>query len=607
LKRKSEVEKKVDKILHVSENMDKEVIIKLNSKHDFDHAHKRASKLQFGALEPENNFLDFISGFCSLIKTKKSLNEIYKCFNFYSAKLGYEFSAICIPDKNKEVLNVQTFNSEIEQGSFQFLISDEYNYLTQSYLDKSRKYATSKELFMINCAEKMEYLIMPLIYQGDSFGMVVAGSMRRDRNKDEVLNTLCGYLTLLISNYKIKDALSLFNETDNLTGLYTHGKFQETLTEVLKEAKENKQKASVVIFDINNLAGINREFGHSKGDEVISAFAKEIKTNLREKDIAARYGSDEIVVIMPETSNETAKSAAKNILSNIFKLQINKIGKIKASVGISTYPTSAVDQEKLLILAEQSMLISKNQGQQNNNSSILSSNDVNFWNKTSLESLSAIINRRNFPKFNYEDELVKQFQIENKTSKISWEIVTSLAAAIDAKDTYTRGHSQSVSKYAETLAKALELDEHTVEQIKLGAILHDIGKIGISETILRKPGPLTDHEWEVMKQHPIIGVKKILEPIKSLKDLIPTVRHHHERIDGLGYPDRLRGDEIPLGAKIVAIADAFHALISHRPYRKAAGEKKALEILKAGADKQWDKDLVETFVKITPIFFIGKN
>jgi len=110
-----------------------------------------------------------------------------------------------------------------------------------------------------------------------------------------------------------------------------------------------------------------------------------------------------------------------------------------------------------------------------------------------------------------------------------------------------------------------------------------------------------------MKQHPIIGVKKILEPIESLKELIPTVRHHHERVDGFGYPDRLKGDEIPLGAKIVAIADAFHALISHRPYRKAVSTKKALEILQAGAGKQWDKYLVEKFIMIAPVFFLDSE
>ena len=145
-----------------------------------------------------------------------------------------------------------------------------------------------------------------------------------------------------------------------------------------------------------------------------------------------------------------------------------------------------------------------------------------------------------------------------------------------------------------------KLEEKEIERVKLGAVLHDVGKIGIPENILRKPTLLNEEEWKIMKQHPVIGAEKVLEPNESLRDLIPMVKYHHEHYDGTGYPSGLRGEEIPLSARIVSIADAFHALVSDRPYRKGLSIKEACEILKIGAGIQWDKDLVREFVIIAP-------
>ena len=191
-----------------------------------------------------------------------------------------------------------------------------------------------------------------------------------------------------------------------------------------------------------------------------------------------------------------------------------------------------------------------------------------------------------------------------KNSLIFLSIITVvILAAIDAKDEYTKGHSSSVSRYSEALARALNLPEKDVERIKLGALLHDIGKIGIPENVLRKPSKLTDEEWEIMKQHPVIGAEKVLRPNESLHDLIPMVKYHHEHWDGTGYPERLKGEEIPLTARIVSVADAFHALISDRPYRKGLSLEKSLEILKCGSGIQWDKTLVRKFMVIAPSLY----
>ena len=283
-------------------------------------------------------------------------------------------------------------------------------------------------------------------------------------------------------------------------------------------------------------------------------------------------------------------------------LAVDDVGPVKVSVGISTYPDNTKDQEKLLILAEQAMYISLAKGYKEGMSAIVSSSDFNFWDDTALNSFAEVIAKRHAQLgISFEDELVHKFNNEEIISQNHlMEMVTSLAGAIDAKDPYTKGHSTSVSRYAEALARAINLPEDEVQKITVGGLLHDVGKIGIPESVLRKPGKLNTDEWEIMKQHPVIGAEKVLAPNEALSHLIPIVKYHHEHIDGSGYPEGLKGDAIPLSARIVAVADTYHALISDRPYRKGMSVEKACQILQEGAGTLWDADLVRHFIAIAP-------
>ena len=278
------------------------------------------------------------------------------------------------------------------------------------------------------------------------------------------------------------------------------------------------------------------------------------------------------------------------------------LGQLKFSCGISMFPTSTNKQDKLTILAEQALFISKSKRAQSGQSEIVSTSDYNFWDDEALKCFSQVLTKKHATiGIDIEEELINQFHNENIVSNEHLlDVVSSLASTIDAKDTYTKGHSAAVSRYAEALARAINLPASEVERIKLGALLHDIGKIGIPEHVLRKPTMLSDDEWKIMKQHPAIGADKVLMPNKSLHDLIPMVKYHHEHIDGSGYPYGLKGDEIPLSARIVAVADAYHALISDRPYRKGLSVHKACEILKMGSGVQWDRELIRQFIIIAP-------
>jgi response regulator RpfG family c-di-GMP phosphodiesterase len=174
-------------------------------------------------------------------------------------------------------------------------------------------------------------------------------------------------------------------------------------------------------------------------------------------------------------------------------------------------------------------------------------------------------------------------------------IVKSLAAAIDAKDSYTRGHSERVTKFAIVIAEELGLDEISKRNIQLTGLLHDVGKIGVSKEILTKKEKLTEDDWSQIRQHPIMGAT-ILMPIKQLKTVVPGIRHHHERYDGNGYPDKLRGKEIPLFARIIAIADTFDALTSERPYRNKMSCEMAIKEMKRCSVTQFDPEILKAFL-----------
>jgi HD-GYP domain-containing protein (c-di-GMP phosphodiesterase class II) len=178
-------------------------------------------------------------------------------------------------------------------------------------------------------------------------------------------------------------------------------------------------------------------------------------------------------------------------------------------------------------------------------------------------------------------------------------VVRTLVSAVDSRDPYTCGHSERVALYARRLAEEVGLDEDTCEKIYLTGLLHDLGKIGISDSVLKKCGPLTEEEFAEIQRHPDLGWA-ILHELEQFDYVLPGVLHHHERYDGKGYPDRLRGEETPLEGRLLAVVDSFDAMTSDRPYRAGMPVEKAIEILGDGAGTQWDAKLVDAFLHILP-------
>ena len=541
---------------------------------------------ELSALAPINNLHEFYSkvygiilqnidsGFFAVGVYKEKSNCINlrlqdKLGNFYSTK-------VFMKDVDNPI--VESFNSK------RILFEDDISFLKLSYLKNN------------------SIAILPLISVNKCIGVIIFAD-NYARQNITLYTMISNYVALVSHNMELMETSDKYVNTDSLTLLYNHRCFQELLADEILRADVAKQNISVIMLDICNITKINRDMGHAKGDEVIKLVAENIRKNVREGDIAARYGGDELAIILPNTSVEQAKYIAEYLTYALSCFYIDDVGPVKVSVGISSYPDCADDKEKLLILAEQAMYISKAKGYKDGMSAIISSADFNFWDDVALKSYAEVLGKRHAQLgVNFEEELLAKFNADHATmsSNRIFEVASSLAGAIDAKDPYTKDHSTCVSRYSEALARAVNLPEDEVERIKLGALLHDVGKIGIPETVLKKEGPLSDEEWVIMKQHPTIGAEKVLMPNASLRDIIPIVKYHHERIDGKGYPEGLSNGSIPYAAKIVAIADTYHALTSDRPYRKGMSIEKAVSILEGGAGSQWDTDLVRTFISIAP-------
>ena len=548
------------------------------------------------------DYTELITELDRALKDKITIHELFTAVhNVLCEKLSSVYTAFGVFHEKSKCINLKLFNHAGSPYSSKIFLSDDKNPIVQCFTSVEPVILNDNNFLNIPYLPKSDVLLIPLISLKRCKGVMIIGKDDADSHIG-LFSFLSNYCAMFMDNVELREMAGKYANTDNLTGLYSHRGFQEVLTSELQRAEADNTELSIIMFDINNISKINRELGHAKGDEIIKLLAEKIKQNIRSNDKAGRYGGDEIAVVLPDTNTADAKYLAEYITYTLSCCFVDDVGPVKVSVGISTYPDCTKDQEKLLILAEQAMYISQAKGYKEGMSAIISSSDFNFWDDAALNSFAEVIAKRHAQLgINFEDELVHKFNNEQIVSQNHLiEMVTSLAGAIDAKDPYTKGHSTSVSRYSEALARAINLPEEEVQRIKLGALLHDVGKIGIPENVLKKPSHLSDDEWQIMKQHPTIGAEKVLAPNEALHDLIPMVKYHHEHIDGSGYPDKLKGDEIPLSARIVAVADAFHALISDRPYRKGLGVEKACEILKMGADTQWDSDLVRHFIAIAP-------
>jgi putative nucleotidyltransferase with HDIG domain len=349
---------------------------------------------------------------------------------------------------------------------------------------------------------------------------------------------------------------------------------------------------------------VNDRYGHLEGDKVLTAVANLLNDRVRQSNVVARYGGDEFAVLMPETRTEQAEILAERLRAHIDSDPFLVAHGVTASFGIGTFPVHGPTQEEILRVADSGMYLAKHQeGNRVRVATVTLETAQADWERQLLEAYLGVTMKRMFSTgpeaFNHYLERFQQVtQGGNGEAPSLLDTVTALAFAIDAKDHYTQGHSQAVSRHAAQIARQLSLSEGEIEEVRLGGILHDIGKIGVPESVLNKPSRLTWEENELMKTHTVLGAK-ILEPLKvrAIERIRGIVRNHHEMVDGTGYPDGLKGEGIPLGARIITVADCFDTMVSERSYKRGRTVEQAVEELRRCCGTQFDPDIVEAFVR----------
>jgi diguanylate cyclase (GGDEF)-like protein/putative nucleotidyltransferase with HDIG domain len=356
--------------------------------------------------------------------------------------------------------------------------------------------------------------------------------------------------------------------TDPLTGLYNHRYFHERLATEIEIAERYADPLSVAVLDLDDFSEANNVRGHSSSDELLVFVALCVSRACRGTDSVCRIGGDEFGLVMPETSPEEAGRICSRIV-DVLRTECTSLGwQATASIGYAGYPADADDKEELLRRADGAQYWAKCHGK---NQAVRFDADV-------VQVLDA-------------DERIRRLEEQSHLAT-----VRALAAAVDARDPLTQNHSRSVARLAVALATEIGLDHEHVRLIEIAGVLHDVGKIGIADEVLKKPGLLTEEEREQVNEHAVLG-QRILEST-NLTEILPWTGAHHERWDGKGYPQGLAGEDIPIEARMLALCDTYDAMTSGRPYRPALSRIEALHDIDLNAGAQFDPVLTDTFVRM---------
>ena len=388
------------------------------------------------------------------------------------------------------------------------------------------------------------------------------------------LLTLAVHSTLAIENARFLEETERMAVTDGLTGLYNHKEFQKRLAEEVERGTRYGKEFALLMMDIDHFKIFNDTHGHPVGDAILKEIVKITKKCIRTVDIAARYGGEEFAIILPETNAEGAKTVAERIRQSIsdspFQTPGGHLAHLSVSIGISLFPADASKREELIVAADEALYFAKNGGR----------NRICPYSETLKSAIE-------------KDRGVLEEILRDPKMKT----IRDLAAAIDAKSPYTRGHTEGVIQYALLLADGLNLTSEEKESLQIASLLHNIGTVGIPDTLLNKPGPLSDEEKKIIQSHPGLA-QMLIEGSLKLESVLPAVLYHHERYDGQGYPNGLQGEEIPFLARVLGVAEAYHAMISVRSYRPKLSPEEAIDELKRNAGTQFDPRVVEIFINL---------
>jgi diguanylate cyclase (GGDEF)-like protein len=415
-------------------------------------------------------------------------------------------------------------------------------------------------------------LYLPLNVTAHSIGSLILASRKPNaynHSQIRLLERVTLQVAAPIENAQLYAQVEQRSRLDELTRLFNRRYFEECLKEEISRHSRYGDVLSLFMLDLDNYKNYNDLYGHPAGDILLNQIGKIIKSSLRNVDKAFRYGGDEFVVILPQTNKDDAYVVAERVRAQLAEEMEKKAINVTCSIGLSSYPSDGVVTTELVDVADTALYYAKRTG----------------GNRIYLSS-------KILPKPLAEGRING---IDTRRDNLS--AVYALVSAVEAKDPYTYGHSKKVNTYAVALAEKIGLSPDEVFKVSTAALLHDIGIIGIPDRVLNKKGELSGGDWEAIKAHPRLGAT-IVGNIPTLVPCVSSILHHHERWGGGGYPEGLKGEEIPLEARILAIADSFAAMTSARPYRPALSHEEILKELKQGAGTQFDPKLVEVFIGI---------
>ncbi len=444
-------------------------------------------------------------------------------------------------------------------------ISDN-EFLNKALEDMPLKGSVESVLVRIDSSSVWNCLRAPLTWQNRQIGMI--GVLRENGTfapgDEELLESVGIEIgTALEHARQHADALAAADH-DSVTNLLNHRAVHQRLDRMFGEVKEADRTLAIMMVDLNNFKLFNDTYGHVTGDQVLKKVAKVLNDECDTKMLVARYGGDEFMVVLPDASAERAHMLATRVRTRLHsegfcRASDDRTVPISLSFGIACFPEDGHSRHELLTMADSNLYQAKN-----------SDDGIVFTSESQRTNLEL-------------------------RAEASFSVLDALITAVDNKDRYTRKHSEDVTEYALWMAEELGLSEETMRTLRMGGLLHDVGKIGVPDEILRKPGRLTPEEFENMKRHPRLG-ELIVGGIPGMESILDAVRSHHERWDGNGYPDQLSGEAIPFMGRLLAVADAFSAMTTDRPYRKGMEFSIAIEEIKANIGTQFDPTMAQAFI-----------
>jgi len=453
---------------------------------------------------------------------------------------------------------------------------------------------------------------LPIVYAEQMFGVLNIESEKPSGLREEdlpILKTMAGHLATALHNAFTFERTQEQAITDGLTGVKTHRYFMEALNGEWKRATRSGRVFSLLVLDLDRFKQVNDTLGHLEGDLVLVRLGRILEERCRKSNVVARYGGDEFMVLMPETTTDQAHKLADRLRLWIATDPLFAERRLTASFGVSTYPYHGHTPEEIIRVADAGMYIAKHQG--GNHVAVaeqfrreVPERDEDHWQTqvftplleglrkgiepTGPEALERLIQR-------LDDAWQTQSGDPSELSRSLEKGLTDLADLMEERVNAASGHQVHVMRYAMLLAGSMGLPEGKLQQVRLAARLHDVGYLAIPGEVLLNRGRLSQQEFSAVHVHAGAGAR-LLQAARLPAEVCEMVRHHHEFVNGRGYPDGLPGDRIPMGARILAIADAFNAITSERPYRPARSAQDALDEMERFAGSQFDEPLVRTFV-----------